>query len=134
MHYSTTHEVRFGDVDRFGHINHLSLLEFFESSRNPFLRAMAETTEEPCVLDTGGFVVVLVAANFHSPVDSRADSVEVRTSVERIGNSSVTLDYELWHEAALRVSATTVLVFVSNGAKEPISDAGRAFLMQYHKG
>lgn len=131
MQYSTNHEVRFGDVDRFGHVNHLSLLEFFESSRNPFLREMAEFAGEPCVLDTGGFVVALLEATFHSAVGPDASSVEVRTSVDRVGTSSATLRYELWNESTLSVSATTVLVFVTDGVKVPISGPGRDFFLKY---
>jgi acyl-CoA thioester hydrolase len=131
MAYTTTHEVRYGDIDRFGHVNHLRLLEFFESARSPFFRQMAEFEHLPCVLDTAGFVVAHLEAAFHDAVDSGAQVVEVRTSVERVGRSSVTLRYELWHESSLRVTAKAVLVFINEGRKEAMGDERRAFLSQY---
>src|SRR6266436_3426989 len=131
MAYTTTHEVRYGDIDRFGHVNHLRLLEFFESARNPFFRQMAEFEHLPCVLDTAGFVVAHLDAAFHEAVDSGAEVVEVRTSVERLGQFSVTLRYELWYESSLRVTATTVLVFIDEGRKEAMGAERRAFLSQY---
>ncbi len=101
MAYTTRHEVRYGDLDRFGHVNHLRLLESFESARNPFFREMAEFENLPCVLDTADFVVARLDATFHQAVDADAQTVEVRTSVERLGQSSATLRYELWHEETM---------------------------------
>ena len=131
MTYTTTHEVRYGDIDRFGHVNHLRLLEFFESARNPFFRDMADFEKLPCVLDTAGFVVVRLDATFYQAVDAYASTVEVRTSVERLGESSATLRYELWHESSLRVSATTVLVFVSDGRRDAMAPVRREYLSRY---
>ncbi|BEP13876.1 hypothetical protein acdb102_21870 [Acidothermaceae bacterium B102] len=134
MIYTTTHEVRYGDIDRFGHVNHIKLLEFFESARNPFFRDMADFEGLPNVLDVAGFVVVQLKATFHRPVDKLAIAVEVRTSVERLGDSSVTMRYELWHDTALRVTATTVLVFVANGKGDPMSPLRREYMLRHLDG
>jgi acyl-CoA thioester hydrolase len=129
--YTTTHEVRYSDIDRFGHINHLRLLEFFESARNPFFREMAEYERLPNVVDIAGFVVVHINATFHQAVDADAVTVEVRTSVERLGESSVTMRYELWYAAAQCLSASTVLVFLANSRPQPMSAARREFLSSH---
>lgn len=131
MVYTTTHEVRYSDADRFGHVNHLRLLEFFESARNPFFREMAEFESLPSVLDTASFVVAHIDATFHQAVHAGAVAVEVRTQVQRLGSSSVTMRYELWHAGVLRVTATTVLVFVRDGSKDPILPRRREFLSRY---
>lgn len=131
MAYITEHEVRYGDIDRFGHINHLRLLEFFESARNPFFREMAEFERLPCVLDTAGFVVAHIDATFQQAVDADAQAAEVRTFVERLGGSSATFRYELWHESSLRVTARTVLVFVAEGQREEMSPKRRQFLSRH---
>jgi acyl-CoA thioester hydrolase len=131
MDYLTTHEVRYGDVDRFGHVNHLRLLEFFESARNPFFRDLADAEQQPCLLDIQGFVVAHLNADVHESVDAPARIVQVRTSVQRLGTSSATLHYELWHESMLCVTATSVLVFLADGKKNPLSEERRAFLSRY---
>src|SRR3954471_5133226 len=118
MTYVTAHEVRFGDVDRFGHVNHLSLLEFFECARNPFFADLAVHEDLPNLVATAGFVIAHLDTTFHSAVDADAGEVEVSASVERVGNTSVTLRYELWHEGVLRVTCTTVLVFVTPDGKQ----------------
>jgi acyl-CoA thioester hydrolase len=131
MRYVTTHEVRFSDVDRFGHVNHVRLLEFFETARNPFFRRLAEVERRPCVLDTAGFVIADLSVQFRHAVPAGTPEVEVRASVDRVGRSSMTLRYELWGDDTLFVEATTVLVFVHNGRSDPIDDTRREFLIRY---
>jgi acyl-CoA thioester hydrolase len=131
MQYVTTHQVRFSDVDRFGHLNHVRLLEFFETARNPYFRHLAEVEQRPCVLDTAGFVIADLSVQFRHAVPAGTPEVEVRASVDRVGRSSITLRYELWNDDTLFVEATTVLVFVANGRSDPIDGTRRKFLCRY---
>jgi acyl-CoA thioester hydrolase len=131
VQYTTRHEVRYSDADRFGHVNHLRLLEFFESSRNPFFNDLAAADGQPCLLDTQGFMVAHLVADFHAAIPATARTIEVRTAITRLGASSLTLRYELWYEQTCIVTASTVLVFVRDGTKEPISDSQREFFSTY---
>ena len=132
MYFKTMHDVRYSDVDRFGHVNHLRLLEFFELSRNPFLAELAHADGSPNVLERNGFRVVRLSVEFEAPLGMRAQSVEVHTAVSKLGTSSVTLNYELWHAGRRCVQAECVLVFVNDHEKpEPMSAKRREFFSSY---
>jgi acyl-CoA thioester hydrolase len=132
MYFKSVHEVRYSDIDYFGHVNHLRLLEFFQTSRNPFLAELARADGAPNVLERNGFRLVRLTVDFRAPVGPQVRSVEVRTSAASLGNSSVTLSYELWCEDRCCVESESVLVFVNEDEKpEPMSAARRRFFTRY---
>src|SRR5947209_5494669 len=79
-------QVRFGDTDALGHINNASIASYAEIGRLEFLSAL------------GSSVRSLILANL--TIDFRrqihlGDTVRVDTWIEKLGNSSLTLEQHI---------------------------------------
>ena len=130
--FRSRHEVRFADVDVFGHVNHLQLLGYLETARTPFFAALADAEGQPNVLRTGGFVVASLSAEYLASVALGTDVVEVHTRVSRLGTTSVALAYELWAGPDKALTASTTIVFVDTSHRpQPMTPPRREFLAQF---
>ncbi|MGB9079780.1 MAG: acyl-CoA thioesterase [Desulfuromonadaceae bacterium] len=111
--YSTPIELRFSDLDLYGHVNSVVYFSYLETARvKMFEGFFQELTEKQ--------IFTLVA---HAECDYRlpilfGDRLIVAVDVARIGTSSFDLDYRL-HDGAERIYATarTTLVCFDNAKK-----------------
>ena len=118
-----THDnVRFSDVDRYGHINNIAIATYCETGRVEF----AETLWPGATAGAGaGWVIVQLNVTFlaqaHYP-----GNVEIGTRVERVGRSSCTLGQGLFKDGVCFATADSVLVWVNladGGTPAPIPAA-----------
>ncbi|MBP3228732.1 MAG: acyl-CoA thioesterase [Bacteroidaceae bacterium] len=81
-------QIRFSDVDRFGHVNNNAYFAYYDLGKQEYMRSVLG----PDVFD-GDIVPVVVNINvdFLAPVHY-GDAVSVETSIVRLGNKSFTLD------------------------------------------
>lgn len=79
--------VRFSDVDAYGHVNNVKYVEYFQEARVLFLRELAQSS--------GGqwrqWVVAHTDIDYLVPITFRAEPYAVRSWVEQVGTSSVTI-------------------------------------------
>jgi acyl-CoA thioester hydrolase len=75
-------QVRFGDTDRFGHINNASFATYLESARIELITSLG--------YPLGGMILAHMAIDFRRQLQV-GDPLVVFTRVERIGTSSVTM-------------------------------------------
>jgi acyl-CoA thioester hydrolase len=75
-------QVRFGDTDRFGHINNASFATYLESARIELITSLG--------YPLGGMILAHMAIDFRRQLHV-GDPLVVFTRVERIGTSSVTM-------------------------------------------
>ncbi len=114
--YTTSIEVRFADLDLYGHVNGVAYFTFMETARVKLFSApFRELTRQ------GVFLVVARAECSYAQPILPGDSVLVTISVSRIGGSSFELSYRLHDGAGKEYAvASTTMVCFDNTAKRPV--------------
>ena len=117
-------EIRWRDMDAYGHVNNAAYLTYLEEARDEWL--------ERTLGDAGsawGFVLARVAIDFRSELRQDDDVVVARCGLERIGTSSVRTREELRKlDGTLSAEAEAVLVArdLEAGRSRPLTSAERA--------
>jgi acyl-CoA thioester hydrolase len=113
----TEHRVRYSDTDHFGVVYYARYLDWFEAGRTEILRARGITYAE---LEKKGYFapVVEIKVNYKKPA-RYDDIVELETTIESVGNSSIKFNYKVFNKATkeLLVEAYTVNVFITRDMK-----------------
>ena len=86
FHHRIPVQLRFSDIDKFGHVNNSVYFSLFDMCKTKYL---LEVVGEH-VFDTMGIVVANINANFLAPIYYQ-DEIAVQTSITRLGNKSFTL-------------------------------------------
>jgi acyl-CoA thioester hydrolase len=116
-------EVRWGDIDAFGHVNHRAHLMWCEEARNQYFRALGQF---PFGIDRPGPVVREVSFNYEKPL-GLGDDVLVAARVDWIRNTSFQMAFSVWsHGLVGRGHAICIWMRNDNGERVPLSDALRA--------
>jgi acyl-CoA thioester hydrolase len=119
-------DVRFRDCDSMGHVNNAVYYTYFEQCRLMHWRSLT---------DGGNPLTPIIVA--HTECDYRSpakfgDRLEVRTGIDTIGRSSVTMSYEIAHQDTGRIVAEGKAVLVSYdyqaGKPRPFPDEARELL------
>lgn len=123
-------QIRFNDIDMFGHLNNNVYLQFFDLGKYAYFRQFMNDTfgSEPTVP-----VVANINVNFHQPAHID-DTLTVSTAVTEIGESSIVMRQQITDEnGELKCSARIVMVNINTqtGASTPVSDAWRSCLSEY---
>jgi acyl-CoA thioester hydrolase len=117
-------EIRWRDMDAYGHVNNAAYLTYLEEARDEWLERMLG--------DAGsawGFVLARVAIDFRSELRQDDDVVVARCRLERVGTSSVRTREELRKlDGTLAAEAEVVLVArdLEAGRSRPLTPAERA--------
>ena len=122
--HETRIEIRWRDMDAFGHVNNSVYLSYLEDARDRWLES---------VLGEGGslwdFVLARVAIDFRRELHQRDRAVLVRCRLARIGNSSIGTREEIFKEdGTLAAEAEAVLVArdIGEGHSRPLNAEERA--------
>ncbi len=114
--YSTPIDLRFSDLDLYGHVNSAVYFTYLETARvKLFMKAFQELT------DQGIFIVVGRAeCDYKLPIFLK-DNVVVSAWVSRIGATSFDFSYDI-HENEGRTFATalTTMVCIDSVKKKPV--------------
>jgi acyl-CoA thioester hydrolase len=98
-------EIRWRDLDGFGHVNNSTYLTYLEEARDQYLTdLLGETVHR--------IVIRRIAIDFVSGLTQDDDFVDVDVRLTGIGTSSVTLDERIVSTADGRVAATAQTVMV----------------------
>jgi len=117
-------EIRWNDLDAFGHVNHVVFLTYLEESRDEWLGA---ALGDPA--DVWSYVVARVEIDYRRELTLEDDVVVARCALERIGNSSVvTREQVETRGGELAAEARAVLVARDDdtGRSRPLGEAERA--------
>ena len=131
MKHHRTIQVRWDDLDAFGHVNNATYLTFAQEARSDFVWFSRQRNgKEPIMAD---MVVARAEVDFIEPIYNGGTDLDVAISVTRIGNSSFELLYEMTSGDVLHARAKTVQVAVSMDTfkSRPINEQERAFLTPY---
>ncbi len=95
------------DTDSLGHVNNTSLPLWFETSRNPVYKIFNPHMQ----LDPLVWNLIMVHTEFdYLDQIYYGHEVEIRTYIEKIGNTSFTVYQEAWQKGKLRGTGRAILV------------------------
>jgi acyl-CoA thioester hydrolase len=117
-------EIRWRDLDVFGHVNHVVFLTYLEEVRDEWV---ARVQDDPGAIMR--YVIVRAAIDYRRELTLADDKIVARCSLARIGNSSVMTREEIvTSDGELAAEAETVLVARDDdtGRSRPLTDAERA--------
>src|SRR5689334_1660944 len=77
-------EIRWRDLDAFGHVNHVVFLTYLEEVRDEWL---GRTLGDPALV--WGFVIAHVEVDYRRELTQEDDIVVARGALERVGTSSI---------------------------------------------
>lgn len=126
-------QLRFNDVDMFGHVNNTVYLEFFDLAKLRYFEAALGTD-----FAHSGFAVVVVNinCNFYSPA-FLGDELVVLTRTETIGDKSLTLDQRIIDRRSGDVKCVCRTIMAGFDAatltSAPIPDRHRAAINDFEK-
>jgi acyl-CoA thioester hydrolase len=120
MKYQNKQYVRWGDLDAFGHVNNATYLVYAQEARFAWSKMIE-------------MVVARAEVDFIAPIYTGDIYIDVEIWVNKIGNSSFGLTYEMKNGDELLARIKTVQVAVSMDTKKsrPLKDSEREFLTQY---
>lgn len=112
--YSVPIELRFADLDAYGHVNNATYFTYLETARTKlFYDTFIEFMDQSLL-----FLVVKAECEYKLPIDLK-DNVIVTLQMGRVGNSSFDIDYVV-HDDNNKVFglAKTVMVCYDGRAKK----------------
>ena len=111
LHYRTTVEVRYCDLDTFGHVNNAVYATFCEEARVDYFRD---------VLDQGvhevSFVIARLELDFERSIPD-VGAATVAVGITGFGRTSFTMGYELRYEGEVVASGESVQVAVDDDGR-----------------
>ncbi|MCG2624673.1 acyl-CoA thioesterase [Arthrobacter sp. I2-34] len=134
-------QIRFGDIDAYGHVNNATYFSYFEHGRVRLQQLPADPArpDGPTIRDLAGREnFTLVAGQeieYLLPLTLRPEPVYIDVWVTRVGGSSFRTGYSLAGPDGSPVyalgAATMVLVDRASGHPVPLPDAYRAALQRF---
>ena len=120
MRFQNKQYVRWGDLDAFGHVNNATYLIYAQEARFAWSKMLE-------------MVVARAEVDFIAPIYTGDIYINVEIWVNKVGNSSFGVTYEMKNGDELLARVKTVQVTVSMDTKKsrPINDAERDFLNKY---
>ena len=120
-------EIRWRDVDAYGHVNNAVYLNYLEEARDAWVQAVLGAVSG----STWDFVLARVEIDFRAELTQDDGAVIVRCTLDRIGNSSVGTREEVRkHDGTISAAARSVVVprDPRTGRSRPLTDAEREAL------
>lgn len=99
--FSIPLEVRFGDIDAFGHVNHAVFFTFFEQSRSEYVIRLGLPALMPSDLN---FILAEATCSYKAPI-FYGTPLEVKTRVDHLGRSSFRMLHQIEDRATQQVLA-----------------------------
>lgn len=108
-------QVRWGDMDAYGHVNNTMFFRYLESARFAYIEevCMAYLTEMPTV------VLADIHCHFQGQLHYPAEIV-VKSAVTRLGNSSFDLQAQIWEGERLCATSRAVMVWFDRQSNRPM--------------
>ncbi len=116
--HRTTLQVRFRDIDAFGHVNNAVFFSYVEQARIRYLLEVLDTAEP---FDRLPLILARVELDYRSPIFF-GDEVVVETRVDRIGQSSIAMSHRMTAGSDERLvgDVQSVLVTYDYGSARPM--------------
>jgi acyl-CoA thioester hydrolase len=136
MRFTFRCQVRWDDMDAFGHVNNVTFFAYMQEARTGMLFAGEAAEHIPELIK--GVVVARHEIDYRRPLEWRPEPIEIDVWTSEVKAASFTLTYEIRDqlakpEAVVLAEASTVLVPFDLTAGRPrrLSSAERHFLSRY---
>ncbi|MBR4853915.1 MAG: acyl-CoA thioesterase [Alistipes sp.] len=125
---TTPIQIRFSDIDSFGHANNVALQMYFDLGKSDLFRELGQLTG---TAEEVSAMVVSLNTDFYEQVFYE-DNVVVETQIESIGNKSIRLVQCLLAGERLCCQSRTVLVCHNHHTRQsiPAPDEWREYVME----
>ena len=123
-------QIRFNDVDKFGHVNNTVYFQFYDTAKTDYIATVCKGVdwERPAI------VVVKIEAEFVSQIKSD-DHIAGRTRIVKIGNKSFHLEQDVidtdTQEVKSRCLSVMVLYDLERQQTIPLPDEWRKAISNY---
>lgn len=124
--HRTPIQLRFNDIDMFGHVNNAVYVEFFDLGK---LRYFEDTLGKDFAKKGFTAVVVNINCNFFSPT-FLSEALEVLTATVHTGEKSITLDQRIVNTESGDVKCTCTTVM---SGFDPLTLKSAAIPPQFHE-
>lgn len=111
-------DVRFRDLDPLGHVNNAVYLSYAETARVEYFLRLGYQA------GSGSFILARAEVDYRRPIVLH-DDVRVMTRVNKVGNSSFRMLFEVWSNGELAARGETVQVWLEDGKPSPLPPALR---------
>lgn len=138
MRFTFRCQVRWDDMDAFGHVNNVTFFAYLQEARTGMLFSGEAAEQIPDLIK--GVVVARHEIDYRRPLEWRPEPIEVDVWTAAVKPSSFTLGYQVRDQladpaVAILAEAMTVLVPFDLAAGRPrrVSPAERDFLHRYRR-
>lgn len=116
---------RFYETDAFGHVNNTVVPGWFETAREPIFRIFTPNMD----ITQMNLILARIEVDFVAQIFYGSE-VELKTGIEKIGNSSFVVWHEAWQKGACVAKGKAVQVYFDHKTQksEKIPDQYRAQL------
>lgn len=123
--WTNTLNPRFVETDALGHVNNTVLPAWFEDSRTPIFELFCPGMD----VNNWHLIIAKIEVEFLAEI-YYGKPVEIRTYMNKVGNSSMVVGHEAWQEGNKVATGSAVMVHFDHKAKssKPIPDNIRAVL------
>ncbi len=128
-------EVRWGDQDAFGHVNHACFATYFEHARYVFFKELGIELDQMRAQGEGP-ILARLACDYRQEL-SCGDQLRVETTTAKVGHSSFHLRQVLYRNGLTEPAAEAEVVLVwfdyFTRQTQGLAPAVREWLMRYHR-
>jgi len=124
--FTTTVPIRYRDVDPWDHVNNAVFATYMEEARSEYLDTVFDER-----IGTRNFVLANLELDYHAPVTYDGDGVEVAVRTAELGESSLTLVYEISKDGTLAATGETTQVHMEEAGPAPLPAEWRAAIREF---
>ncbi|MAK89683.1 MAG: thioesterase [Oceanospirillaceae bacterium] len=114
--WTLTISPRFGDTDALGHINNTVLPVWFEEGRTPVFRMFTPDLNP----QDWHLIIAKIEVEYLGELFYGRD-IELRTYIQKLGNSSMTIAHEAWQDGKLGAKGCAIMVHFDHDAKKSVA-------------
>lgn len=134
FHHTIDIQIRFNDVDCFGHVNNNAYFAYYDLGKEAYL---TDVLKEDFRTSKVVPVVANINADFFQPI-LFGDKIQVQTAITHIGNKSFTLLQEAVNKdteaVVCRCTSVMVCFNTKTGLPQELPDEYRMSITSYEKG
>ncbi len=127
-------QLRWSDLDAYGHVNNVAIVGLLEQARVLAFWSDADPILPPLAADADTWVLVAgVDVSYKKVIDHRTEPIEAEVSVSRCAGASFVVGYRLIVDGDVCVTATTTMALVDPATSAPtrMSPALRSRLLEF---
>ena len=130
FHNAVPLQIRFNDVDKFGHVNNTIYFQFYDSGKTDYVSTVCKGFD----WDQYAIFVVKIEVEFFAQIKG-ADRIAVRTRTVKLGNKSFHLEQDIididTQEVKSRCLSVMVLYDLECQQTIPLPEAWRHAISEY---